>query len=854
MLKIYDFSVNYAVSPTLIPIKAIRFGWKLESEERDVLQASYRIVITKESETVADTGTVLSGRLFNVGIDGLTLDSKTEYTFTLTVTDSKGNTATLSHTATTEILPHEWNAAWIKPEYHIEGWAPYLRTKFEVSGIKKAVMFACGLGCAEYYINGKKTDDFLIDPPATNYEKTVLYRKWDVTDLIHEGGNALAILLGDGFYSQCRVWGDGMKYGDVCAILRLEITLLDGSVKVVTTNTEDWKYKYSPIILNNIYGGEAYDSRLETDDFSDFNGSDKGWGNVIEDETPKGELTPCFMPPVRIVRELPALSVHCVTGKEDGAWIFDFGENIAGIGEFRLPPSPKGSVHVFRFAENLNANGQLDLRSAGAFATQCIQQDIFISNGNPDGDVYRPRFTYHGFRFVEISGIYDTSEGYGTMPKVTMTKAYQISTAMRNTAEVKTDCKDLNDLLRIMKNTFISNFHGYPEDCPAREKCGWLGDAQVCCNYGLLNFDSMTSYRKYMDDIRTSKEVYGTWQMIAPGKRTCGDATPLWGCAQIIIPYYMYKYCGDTDTVLKYFNLMEEWVNHELQRSEDYIISVGLGDWCPPGPSEARMPVEHSSTLIFYELCNIMAELCAEFGKGDKEYYTDLAEKIKESFIRHYYNRETHSYGYWGSDGVAIETGLYPDGERENMLHSLAEKIKADDFEMPTAIYANKYLVPMLMKNGYGDYAFEFLFNRRHSSFGTMMDDNATTVWEAVSMKNLADTDKSVASYNHPMQGSFIHSVITDLCGITPKEVGFSKISFAPSFIAAVKDISAEIELITGKVSLSVTEENGAKLCTLTVPAGVTATVDVKGAVTVDGKEYSHGTELGSGEHKISIL
>jgi len=186
-----------------------------------------------------------------------------------------------------------------------------------------------------------------------------------------------------------------------------------------------------------------------------------------------------------------------------------------------------------------------------------------------------------------------------------------------------------------MKNTFVSNFHGYPEDCPAREKNGWLGDAQVVCNYGLLNFDSLSSYRKYMEDIRETYEVYGTWQMIAPGKRTCGDATPLWGCAQIIIPYYMYKYYGDTDTVLKHFDLMEAWVEHELNRSEDFIVSAGIGDHCPPKceKNPRRMPICHSSTLMFYEICIKMAELCTDFKIGNAEYYIDLAKKIKDSFI-----------------------------------------------------------------------------------------------------------------------------------------------------------------------------------------------------------------------------
>ncbi|MBQ6875401.1 MAG: alpha-L-rhamnosidase N-terminal domain-containing protein, partial [Lachnospiraceae bacterium] len=337
MLNIYDFSIDYVIHPTLIRTQNLRFGWKLASDRTNVLQKNYRIVISDESGVRADTGVVVSGALFDIRIPDLILSSRTDYTVKVTVTDNTGDTAEYAQTVSTEILPDEWEAEWIKPEKHIAGWAPYLRTKFEVCGIKKAVMYACGLCCAEYYINGVRTDDFMLDPPMTNYEKMVYYRRFEITDLLRDGGNALTVLLGEGFYSQSRVWSNnGLVYGDVCVKLRVEITLSDGTLRVITTNTDDWKSKYSPISSNNIYAGEIYDCRLETEGFADYDSSECGWDGVVCDETPKGILTPCLMPPVREIRRLPAKTVHCATGKEDGAWIFDLGENMAGIAEYRL--------------------------------------------------------------------------------------------------------------------------------------------------------------------------------------------------------------------------------------------------------------------------------------------------------------------------------------------------------------------------------------------------------------------------------------------------------------------------------------------------------------------------------------
>lgn len=855
MLNLYDFSVDYVRAPSLVRTTGLRFGWKLDSDRRDVLQKNYRIVIANENGIAADTGVVESTAFFDLTIPGLTLAGRTDYTVTVTVTDNHGDTAALSHTVSTEILPGDWNADWIKPKRHIDGWAPYLRTKFEVHHVRRAVMYVCGLGCAEYAVNGKCIHDFMLDPPISNYEKTVLYRRFDITEYLHDGGNALSVLLGEGFYAQSRVWGhEGMVYGDVCLILRLEITLADGSVRVITTNTDDWTARYSPITSNNIYAGEIYDSRLEIPDHADYNSDDSLWEPVIIDETPKGVLTPCLMPPIRVVRTLPAQSVHCASGKDDGAWIFDLGENMAGVAEFHLPHSPRGAVYVFRYAENLNESGQLDLRSTGAFATQCIQQDMYICRGDACGEVYRPRMTYHGYRYVEVTGFHDFSDGYGTVPKTTLVTGIQIATDLPRTAQFRTDCADLVHLNDLMHNTFLSNYHGIPEDCPAREKCGWLGDAQVVCNWGLLHYDSIAAYEKYLNDIRTTREVYGVWQMIAPGKRGCGEASPLWGCAQIIIPYCMYLYCGDREAVLANFDLMEAWVQHELDASDNYILRHGLGDWCPPGgeKSPRRMPVAHSSTLMFYEICIRMAELCSALSVGDAAYYTALAEKIRDAFIDTFYQKDEHSFGYWGTDGCALMLGLLPDGEHTALLSSLRARIAEDHYAMPTGIYANKYLVPLLFEQGYGDDALRFLFNRTHPSFGTMMDDRATTLWEAPDMKHIADKNQGVASYNHPMHGGFLYFIITHLCGLQPASPGYAQIRFSPCFAAAADHTELTADFTAGRVAVTIECQDGGHLCRLTVPAGVSCTVEGYDFVVVDGEPYS-GSPLGSGTHEIFI-
>ena len=826
MLNLYDLSVNGVKSPAFVPCAPLYVGWKLESDNTNVKQASYRVILAAAgSEPVWDTKVVRSAKSVHIPFDGA-LQSRTEYTLTVAVTDNHGESATASITFSTALIAEDWQGMWIKPRRHIAGWAPYLRTKFDCrpAPIRRAKLYACGLGCGEYYINGKAVSEDLIDPPFSNYEEEVYYRVYDVADLLGER-NALAALLGDGWYSQNRAWGpEAMKYGDVCLLAQLEIEYESGERQIITTNTEDWTYKYSPITLNNLYGGETYDSRLETPDFASPDGDEEEWGPVIEDTTPRGELKLAEIPAIHILRTLPAVSVTMNNGVNDGAWVVDFGENIAGFAEIHIPPSPRGAQYVLRFSENISPDGMPDYRSIGAFATQCIQQDVYIARGDAEGEVWRPRFTYHGFRYMELTGYHDLGRGYGAVPELKIAVAHVIATDLNQVGTFHGANEDMNHLQTIMMSTFVSNYHGFPEDCPAREKCGWLGDAQVVCNTGIMNYDLEACYAKYLSDIRTSDKVYGVWQMIAPGKRGCGEATPLWGCAQVIIPYWMYHYYGNETAVRANWDMMEKWVAHECADAKDFVITRGLGDWDPPVSNEGvrRIPVPESSTFMFYEIAIRMDELAYALGLPTAMDYAALAEDIKASILRHFWIEDAHGYSTWGSCGVALELGLYPEGEREALLAHLLSMMENDDYAMPTGIYGNKYLVPALAECGYGDIAMRYLFNRDHASFATMMDDGATSLWEELETKFYNPRDKVTCSYNHPMHSGFAYFLYAHVGGIKPIAPGFAEFEIDP---CAFTDFpTAEISHVCpyGKIEVSFVREGDKTTYTFTVPANTT--------------------------------
>lgn len=831
-MELFDLTVEFEKEPMGVETSGLRFGWKARGEEK---QKNWRIVIAQESgTTVYDSGTQDGERSENIAPTGIALATRTPYVWTLTVTAENGDTATAQSRFATGIAPEEWYGAWIRPKRYVTEWAPYLRTRFTVDKpLRRATLYACGLGVSEIAINGKIITDALLDAPMTNYEKEVLYRVYDVKSYLTDK-NGIAFLLGGGFYDQRRIWGvdGGFSYGPVCLRAQLELEFEDGT-KTVIVSHKGWRARYSPICSNNIYAGETYDARLAFDDASAYDYDRTFWEEVEETDAVKGTLKAALMPPVREIRRLPALKVEPVSGKQDGCFIYDLGENFAGTVCYHLPRSPRGQIVTFRYAEALTKEGALDVRSSGSFATMVVQEDRYICNGNPNGEVFQPRFTYHGFRYVEVTGYFSTRK-YGDVPDAAWMEGIALSTDLRKTGSFTCANADLNHLQGIMMNTFRSNYHGFPEDCPAREKCGWLGDAEVVSDTACMNYDMASSYEKYLRDIRTTKDVYGTWMMISPGKRGCGGATPLWGCAQVILPYKLWLYYGDENAVRENWDYMEQWIAHECEIAKDGVIEEGLGDWCPPqGNSEGkrRIPVAHSSTLMLIETCEKMAVMAERLGLGDPAKYNKIVADTKEAFNRHYYDSKKHTYGYQASDAAALSLRVVPESDFNDVAKSLLSQIRdTDKWAMTTGIYGNKMLLPALADLGCGADALKIMFNRDAVSFGTMMDAGATSLWESLEMPLPAPREVTLGSYNHPMHSGFAYFLYSHIGGIRPLTPGFRSFLVHPVMVKEIPSADVSYDTPYGIVRVAYeTAQDGNVTYTVTVPANTEAVLDLPG-------------------------
>ncbi|NMP38250.1 MAG: family 78 glycoside hydrolase catalytic domain [Clostridiales bacterium] len=823
MIKLKRLTVERTVTPNAVPLSGLRFGWIIESDAAEVYQTSYRLRIFSEGSSIYDSGTLESACSVDVPAQPQ-LEPGCEYSWSVeigAVSRPGGEIlrACASSSFSTGLRACDFSAKWIKPKKHREGACIYFRRDFTCEKqVKRASLYMCGLGWGNLYMNGSRVDETYFDTPFTNYEKEILYRAYDITPLI-AAENAVGIHCGEGFYSQSRAWGANkeFKYGDICLLAQINVEYEDGTRQTIATD-ESWECAFSPAILSNVHGGEIYDARLEIPDWCSFGCSDTAFTPAAVDDSPKGELKPAAMPPCRVIRHVKPVCVTQLDGEDSGLWIYDMGENFAGMCRIKPPKSAEGSTCVLRFAETLDESGHLDFRSTGVYHVFCQQQDIYISSGK-DNEQWNPEFTYHAFRYVELTGY------YGREPGIDFIEGLAVSTDFDTLGKFECSDDDINRLQTLMLRTIRSNYHGFPEDCPGREKCGWLGDAQIVSDTAIYNYDMVPSYEKYLSDIRTSRLVYGDWTMIAPGKRTCGPATPLWGCAQIIIPYNMYKYCADERVLREYYPDMCLWIEHELNRSEDFIISDGLGDWCNPTGHESagRIPINQSSTFMFYEETKALWEISLILGI-DGEKYRVLSQQIADSINRHFYNSEKKTYGSYASNACAWLLGVCPAEDRQALASATVGMIESNGLRMETGIFGNKYLIPMLFESGNGETAMKLMFSRDHVSFGTMLDDNATSLWECLEMKSVG-MKELVASYDHPMHSGFAFIFYALMAGIRPLKPGFSEFEIAPCLSGSPEKVRAEYFSPYGKI---ISERDGNKI-SITVPANTTCRVRLPG-------------------------
>lgn len=814
---------EYRVTPIDVDTANPRLSWELHSNARGQVQTAYQILVASSQEALEDnngdlwdSGMVDSDSSVHIVYDGRELDSRAWAFWKVRVWDADGRASDWSEPAFWEmglLEPDDWKAEWIGYDCDT---APMLRREFTLDrNIERAQVYISGLGYYELSINGERVGRHVLDPAQTDYEERVFYEVYDVTPLVETGSNACGVILGNGWYNQNVVneakygWGD-VVYGEPRVIMQLMVSYSDGSSEIIATDCS-WKGSSGPILSNNVYAGETYDARRELPgwDMPDYNDSE--WEPVSIADPPGGVLESEKLPPIK---KMKSFGPAAMTNPAEGVYVFDMGQNFAGWARLTVE-ADAGTAIQLRFAEELDDSGMIDPGSTGVGAIHVVQTEKYICKGQ-GVETWEPQFTYHGFRYIEMTG-------YPGTPSTQNIEGVVVHTAVEKTGLFTCSDDMLNRIYNTALWTQISNLHGLPEDCPAREKCGWLGDAHVTAEMTIHNYDMAQFWTKYVGDIETNRRSRnGIVEDIAPGKRQEPGEHPDWGSAFIQIPWYMYLYYGDTSVAREHYPGMKEFITHVEGLARDYIVYDGYGDWCPPGGARpVETPVELTSTAYFYFDAMIMAKLAALFGKtDDTSYYNGLAERIRTAYNGKFYDSQLKTYGSQTGDCFSLYLGLVPKGDEQAVANSIVRDIEErHDGHHSTGVTGSLHLYWALGHYGHGDTAYKLLRNTTYPSIGYLFSLGATTLWESWGVRR--------GSLNHPMQGGFTVWFYQGICGIypDPEIPGYKHTIFRPPVTGPLTYAEARIRSPYGEIRSSWEKTPDTFTWEVTVPVNTTATV-----------------------------
>jgi len=587
-LKIDYLKCEYSSDPINIDHKNPRFSWIISSKVRGQKQTTYQIFVFKnkdQPELVWDSGKIRSAMSNQISYAGENLKSDTYYFWKVHVWDKEGQIyeSETAEFSTAFMDKNDWKAKWIgarsKSEpslpngflksvkeqvtltdtIHHDGRSLLLRNVFECeSDIKSAKVFITGLGYYELYLNGKRVGDHVLSPAKTNYAKEVLYDTYDVTSQLKKGENVFGIHLGNGWFNPYKKWWQEYRmqwFGAKRAILQLQITYKNGKTAVITTD-KNWKYKYGPVLYNCIYDGEFYDATQESEDWSDINDKDSGWNNVHIIKSPIGKLRSQSMQSIRVTQIIDPVKV---LKPKPGVLVYDMGQNFAGWVKITAKGKRGTKLHL-QFAEDIKEDGSIDVSSnehAKAEATYVLKGGDF--------ETYEPRFTFYGFKYVEI-----TSDS--ELPEIKKVQGCVVHSANELTGNFECGNKTINKIHKATVWSQKSNMIGFPLDCPQRdERLGWFGDAQVTAEEAMFNFDMPLFYRNWITGIRKNQDsVSGDIPIISP-RPYIKDEGVEWSSTYINLIWKYYIYYGDKRILQENYGAMKKYMAFLDAEAKDHI-------------------------------------------------------------------------------------------------------------------------------------------------------------------------------------------------------------------------------------------------------------------------------------------
>ncbi|MBY9014494.1 MAG: family 78 glycoside hydrolase catalytic domain [Candidatus Lokiarchaeota archaeon] len=835
----FDLKCEYLVSPICIDVRKPRFSWKLAHKQRNQNQSAYQIIVSsnrlfseEKNGDIWDGGKVETDSNLNVSYDGVPLKSDKRYYWRVKWWDNNDKESEYCDTQQFETALFEesdWKGQWISREEFInkstrkkwqyksggrnlagrikEVYALYLRKEFStLKQIKSAKVYICGLGYYELHINGKKIGDRILEPAQTDYNKLALYSTYDVSELLQKE-NAIGVILGNG---RCvELFG----YDFPKLILQVNIHYTDGNKETISTD-DSWKISIGPIKENGIYFGEIYDARLEMPGWNKSKFDDKEWKNAAMVDG--HNLSSQMMQPIQITKSIEPREIY---SPKPGMYIIDFKQNFTGFVKLKTS-GPRGSEVKLRFSEILFKDGTLNTATNG----NAPVTDVYILKGEGE-ECYIPHFTYHGFRYVEITGF----------PGVPSLNNFEGLFFHSNVPKVG-DFYCSNSLINQIHSNIIwgqlSNLMSIPTDCPQRdERQGWMGDAQLATEEAILNFDMARFFTKYLRDIRECQKEDGSISDVVPPYWKLYPADPAWGSAYITIAWYLYWYYNDLRVLEENYEGMKNYIEFLVSKSEDNLFLMGkFGDWCPPCSIVSRKtPLEFTSSWYFYHDVFYFSKIAGLLGKKEENvFFKNKSEEIKtafnKKFLKVYYETTKLSpvdrSVSQTSNVLPLFLNMVPDKKKKKVISTLINAIIEDhDYHVDTGIVGTRYLFDVLSDNGYHEVAYKMITQESFPSYGYMIKEGATTLWERWEKLE----GGGMNSHNHIMLGSVDTWFYKTLTGIRCESPGWETIMIKPYIPDDMDYARSTIKTCKGILSCSWEKLSSSLKVSINIPVGMKA-------------------------------
>lgn len=847
-LEIIDLKCEYMDHPISIDTKSPRFSWIYKStDNQGFKQKTYKVDVALSKEMLVDeqdgdiwsSGLVNSAVSFSAPKKEIPLKSHTKYYWRVLAWGSTPDEAIVSRVdsfETAKLSTSDWQAKWITDEHNKEyGPAPMLRKSFNTQkGVLDAKAYVSATAYYQLWVNGKEAQATSLEPGYTHYDKRNLYTTIDVTKLLKEGENVLGAVLGNGFYNEDAPvatwdfekarWRDRAKF-----IMELHVVYTDGSKDVIHTDNT-WTTTTGASVYNNIYSGETYDARLEKEGWSTADFDDSEWKKAVTTNAPSPMLVAQQVEPVKVTKELPAVSMKSFG---DTLHVFDFGINLTGVCKINLR-GEKGTKVTLMHGELIRDDGRVEMRNIDIYYKPMkgieFQTDTYFMKGEGD-EVFIPKFTYHGFQYVEVK-----SDRPLQLKKEDITALF-MHTAVEPVGHFSCSNELLNKIWEATRQAYLCNLHSIPTDCPQREKNGWTADAHIVIDVALQNFDGIKLYEKWMNDFIDNQREEGNISGIIPSSGWGYDdwIGPVWDAALFIIPDAIAKYYGDTRTIHNLYETCERYLRYLKNREdENGTVTYGIGDWVY---YDTQTPTDYTTTCFYYLDNKLMAHF-AEITGNDPSPYSKKAESLKDFINKKYFDIEKSIYanGSQAAQAVALELDIVPEEYIQKVADRLNKTIVENNYFLDFGVLGSKYVPRALTRHGYIETVYKMATQEEAPSWGNWIKNGLTTLGETwVLSPEFRD-----ASVNHVFLGDISSWMTRSIAGIDclDNTTGFNEIVIKPHYLEDLTWAKGEYQSVKGLITSEWRRDGNKIKLDVVIPENTSATIYIDKELKVDGGKH----------------